>query len=97
MLFSQPTRRWLRENETHSIEDMLDAGADLDGTFDAEKLAQLGENPFQMTVAALRLSRAANAVAQAPWQDGGEDVGLGSGYQADYPDYQRRSHALLAG
>lgn len=51
-------------NETHSIEDMLDAGADLDGTFDAEKLEQLGENPFQMTVAALRLSRAANAVAK---------------------------------
>ena len=51
-------------NEIHEIDDMLDAGADLNGTFDAESLELIGERPFQMTVAALRLSRAANAVAQ---------------------------------
>ena len=52
-------------NETHGIEDMLDAGAGLDGTFDASHLEQLGENPFQMTVAGIAtFSRAANAVAQ---------------------------------
>jgi starch phosphorylase len=49
-------------NEVHSLETMRRMDADL-GFTDAE-LTQIGGAPFSMTVAGLRLSRAANAVAQ---------------------------------
>jgi starch phosphorylase len=50
-------------NESHPIEHLQEMGADL-GTFDAEQLERLGGEPFGMTVAGLRLSRAANGVAE---------------------------------
>lgn len=50
-------------NESHYIPRMLYMGAD-NGVFDAKKLEALGGSPFNMTVAALRLSRKSNAVAQ---------------------------------
>lgn len=50
-------------NESHYISRMLYMGAD-NGVFDAKKLEALGGSPFNMTVAALRLSRKSNAVAQ---------------------------------
>ena len=49
-------------NEIHPLKDLRRLGATLE-LVDSE-LAQLGGNPFSMTVAGLRLSHAANAVAQ---------------------------------
>ncbi len=49
-------------NEVHTLERMRRMDADL-GFTDAE-LTQIGGAPFSMTVAGLRLARAANAVAQ---------------------------------
>lgn len=50
-------------NESHYIDRLLYMGAD-NGAFTKQQLKQLGGAPFNMTVAALRLSRKANAVAQ---------------------------------
>jgi len=50
-------------NESHYIDRLLYMGAGND-VFDAKKLEALGGSPFNMTVAALRLSRKSNAVAQ---------------------------------
>lgn len=49
-------------NETHPIDRLLYVGADLG--LGADWLASVGGDPFNMTVGALRLSRAANGVAQ---------------------------------
>jgi starch phosphorylase len=49
-------------NEIHPIERLFRQGADL-GCFTREMLAEIGGDPFEMTPAALRLSRAANGVA----------------------------------
>ncbi len=50
-------------NEVHPVELLLEMGAGL-GVFERSDLVALGGEPFEMTVAALRLSRVANAVAQ---------------------------------
>ena len=50
-------------NETHDIERLLYMGADNE-VFTKKRLKELGGSPFNMTVAALHLSRKANAVAQ---------------------------------
>jgi glycogen phosphorylase len=50
-------------NEIHPLERLLEQGADL-GRFSREQLAAIGGDPFEMTPAALRLSRSANAVAR---------------------------------
>ena len=50
-------------NETHPIDRLLYLGADL-GLVDANKLREIGGEPFNMTVGALRLARVANGVAQ---------------------------------
>ncbi|MEY3052188.1 MAG: alpha-glucan family phosphorylase, partial [Bacteroidota bacterium] len=49
-------------NESHPIDRLLYMGAN--GCLTAKQLEKLGGEPFNMTVGALRLSRAANAVAQ---------------------------------
>lgn len=49
-------------NETHPIDRLEYVGADLG--LGADWLAEIGGDPFNMTVGALRLSRAANGVAQ---------------------------------
>ena len=50
-------------NEVHPIELLQQVGVGL-GTFSDEDLKRLGGSPFQMTPAALRLARKANAVAE---------------------------------
>ncbi len=50
-------------NESHYLDRLMYMGAD-NGVFSKQQLKQLGGSPFNMTVAALRLSRKANAVAQ---------------------------------
>lgn len=50
-------------NESHKIEQLVELGADL-GTFSTLQLQTIGGDPFGMTVAGLRLSRIANAVAE---------------------------------
>src|SRR5262249_35148020 len=49
-------------NEVHSIVDLQRLGASCDLV--RAELAEIGGDPFNMTVAGLRLARAANAVAQ---------------------------------
>lgn len=49
-------------NETHPLDRLVYMGADLG--LGADWLASVGGDPFNMTVGALRLSRAANGVAQ---------------------------------
>jgi len=49
-------------NETHYIDRMLYMGAN--NTLSEKQLIRIGGNPFNMTVAALRLSRMSNGVAQ---------------------------------
>lgn len=49
-------------NESHPIDRLLYMGADLG--LSESQLEELGGNPFNMTVGALRLSRKSNAVAQ---------------------------------
>ena len=50
-------------NETHSVDLLLEMGAGL-GVHTRDDLVGLAGEPFQMTVGALRLAKAANAVAQ---------------------------------
>ena len=50
-------------NESHYISRLIYMGAD-NGVFNEKKLEDLGGSPFNMTVGALMLSRASNAVAQ---------------------------------
>ncbi len=50
-------------NEVHPIDLLLEQGAGL-GCFDYGQLASLGGDPFEMTAAAISLSRAANGVAE---------------------------------
>ena len=50
-------------NESHELDTLAELGADL-GAFTPEQLAAIGGDPFGMTVAGLRLSRVANAVAE---------------------------------
>jgi starch phosphorylase len=50
-------------NESHPIDLVVQQGADL-GVFTKAQLAAIGGDPFGMTVAGLRLSRRANAVAE---------------------------------
>lgn len=50
-------------NEQHPLDFMIEKGADL-SVLSRENLASLGGDPFDMTVAALRVSVRANAVAQ---------------------------------
>ena len=50
-------------NESHYLDRLMYMGAD-NGVFTKQQLKQLGGSPFNMTVAALRLSRKSNAVAQ---------------------------------
>lgn len=52
----------LAGNETHPLDRLTYVGADLG--FGAEWLAGIGGDPFNMTVGALRMARAANGVAQ---------------------------------
>ncbi len=52
----------IQGNESHPIDRLLYMGANLSLT--AKQLKQLGGAPFNMTVAALKLSRKSNAVAQ---------------------------------
>jgi len=52
----------IQGNESHPIDRILYMGANLDLTRD--QLKKLGGEPFNMTVAALKLSRMSNAVAQ---------------------------------
>jgi starch phosphorylase len=49
-------------NEQHNIDYMMDLGAHLDLT--EAQMQRLGGTPFNMTVAALRMARSANGVAQ---------------------------------
>ena len=49
-------------NEVHPIDRLIEQGAAVGGLTRAQ-LTELGGDPFQMTPAALRLSRSANAVA----------------------------------
>lgn len=49
-------------NERHPLEALLYTGASLG--FTTDQLSYIGNTPFNMTVAALRLSRASNAVAE---------------------------------
>ena len=49
-------------NEVHDLELLLQMGVGL-GVFSREDLCRIGGSPFEMTVAALRVSRLANAVA----------------------------------
>jgi starch phosphorylase len=53
----------LQGNESHYLDRLMYMGAD-NGVFTKQQLKQLGGSPFNMTVAGLRLSRKANAVAQ---------------------------------
>jgi glycogen phosphorylase len=62
-------------NEEHALELLSKMGADL-GVFSPQELAAIGDDPFGMTVAGLRLSRLSNGVAQlhgetarAMWKD----------------------------
>jgi starch phosphorylase len=50
-------------NETHRLDLLFEQGAHL-GHFTREELADIGGDPFGMTVAGLRLSRLANGVAE---------------------------------
>lgn len=50
-------------NETHKIDLLIEQGADL-GAFTREQLAEIGGDPFGMTVAGLRIARIANGVAE---------------------------------
>ena len=50
-------------NEIHPLDRLMEQGADL-GRFSRDQLEVLGGDPFEMTPAALRLSRSANAVAK---------------------------------
>jgi glycogen phosphorylase len=50
-------------NESHALKLLAEQGADL-GVFTREQLVELGGDPFNMTIAGLRLSRIANAVAE---------------------------------
>ncbi|OZC03270.1 alpha-glucan family phosphorylase [Rubricoccus marinus] len=50
-------------NETHPTERLVYMGAGL-GVIDQDKLREIGGEPFNMTVGALRLARVANGVAQ---------------------------------
>ncbi|MBJ94832.1 MAG: alpha-glucan phosphorylase [Rickettsiales bacterium] len=50
-------------NEVHPIERLLEQGAGL-GVFSFDDIASLGGSPFEMTRAAIELSRKANAVAE---------------------------------
>jgi starch phosphorylase len=52
----------IQGNESHPIKRLMYVGANQNLT--AKQLEQLGGSPFNMTVGALRLSRASNAVAQ---------------------------------
>ena len=52
----------IQGNESHPIDRLMYMGANLDLTHN--QLKQLGGQPFNMTVGALRLSRKSNAVAQ---------------------------------
>ncbi len=52
----------IQGNESHPIERLLYMGANLGMT--ASQLQQLGGNPFNMTVGALRMSKKSNGVAQ---------------------------------
>ncbi|MEO1054083.1 MAG: alpha-glucan family phosphorylase [Bacteroidota bacterium] len=50
-------------NESHTIDRLMYMGAD-NKAFSRSKLRELGGSPFNMTIAALRMSKKANAVAQ---------------------------------
>lgn len=50
-------------NESHRVEMLIDQGAGLD-LLSRDQLVRIGGDPFGMTVAGLRLSRVANAVAE---------------------------------
>lgn len=50
-------------NESHYLDRLIYMGAD-NGVFSRQQLKKLGGSPFNMTVAALHLSRKSNAVAQ---------------------------------
>jgi glycogen phosphorylase len=50
-------------NESHDVAMLVEQGADL-GVFTDEQLVEIGGDPFGMTVAGLRLSAVANAVAE---------------------------------
>lgn len=49
-------------NETHSIDLLMEVGANVDLTY--EQMAKIGNNPFGMTIASLRLSSMANGVSR---------------------------------
>ncbi len=53
----------IQGNESHAIDRLMYMGAD-NKVFTRSRLRELGGNPFNMTVGALRLSKKANAVAQ---------------------------------
>lgn len=53
----------IQGNESHPVDRLLYMGADL-GVFSESQLKELGGEPFNMTVGALRMSKKSNAVAQ---------------------------------
>jgi glycogen phosphorylase len=53
----------LAGNESHRLSLLVEQGADL-GRFSEGQLTEIGDDPFSMTVAGLRLSHRVNAVAQ---------------------------------
>ncbi len=82
-------------NEVHPLADLrrLGAGCELVPS----ELAEIGGDPFNMTVAGLRLAHLANAVAAAPRRDRARHVGAREGRGAHHRDHQRRPRRDLAG
>ena len=77
-------------NEVHALADLRRLGAELRAGRRAS-WPQIGGDPFNMTVAGLRLARLANAVAAAPRRDRARDVGARRGRRAHHRDHQRRA------
>ena len=82
-------------NEEHSLKDLRRMGACLQ--LSGAEMREIGGDPFNMTVAGLRLSRGANAVSELHGETSRADVGARRGSRADRLDHQRRAHRDVAG
>ena len=82
-------------NEIHSLGEIMRLGAGCELV--AGELRQLGGDPFNMTVAGLRLARRANAVAARHGQTARAHVGRRARRGADHPHHERRARPHLAG
>ncbi len=82
-------------NEVHPLADLrrLGAGCELVPS----ELAEIGGDPFNMTVAGLRLARLANAVAQLHGETARAMWAHVKGAAPDHRDHQRRARGHLAG